>query len=182
MTVGLDTGAVAGRVFVKGGFGFDGAAVAMVCLLRDGTRRGAAVVIGIEILMGRGGFFFSSDDSLAAGGGFIASRGFLSAGFVALEGTDSMSSRFIGCDIFFVGAGRWTIATGAVDRTSPRRLSSTDFSAYSLILFNLRSSMSVRLGRMCFSPRHFHSMPRHSNALSRTLGSASPVFLIRGVK
>ena len=149
MTVGLDTGAVAGRVLVKGGFEFDGAAVAMVCLLRDGTRRGAATVIGTEIygrvqldeskeidiptLMGRGSFFFSSDDSLAAAGGLTATRGFLSDGFVALGGTGSISSRLIGCDIFFVGAGRCTTAIGAVDRTSPRRLSSTAFSAYSLI-------------------------------------------------
>ena len=149
MTVGLDGGAVAGRVLVKGGFGFDGAAVAMVCLLRDGTRRGAAVVIGTEIygrvqsnkyerreiptLMGRGSFFFSSDESLAAGDGLAAARGFLSTGFVGLGGTGAISSRSIGCDIFFVGAGRCATAIGAVERTSPRRLSSTDFSAYSLI-------------------------------------------------
>ena len=149
MTVGFDTGAVAGRVLVKGGFGFDGTAVAMVCLLRDGTRRGAALVVGTEIygtrvqfneyeqvdsltLIGRVSFFLSSDESLGAAGGLTATRGFLSTGFVALGGAGSISSRLIDCD---VGAGRCTAATttGAVDRTSPRRLSSTDFSAYSLI-------------------------------------------------
>lgn len=90
------------------------------------------------------------------------------------------------------GGDKLTVVTEAFERGSPRRLSKTDFSAYSLIyiklfcikiyfdffitLFNFNSSRSVKFGRTCFSPRHFHNIPRLSNALSRTVGSASPEF------
>ena len=88
---------------------------------------------------GRESFFFSSTDSFVGVEGFTTTTGFFFTVGTGLDGTDliigtsTLTGFFATVVVVDVadGSGRKTI--GAAERGSPRRLSRTDFSAYSLI-------------------------------------------------
>ena len=85
---------------------------------------------GGQTLVGRGSFsFFSSTESLMTIGGLATTGGFFFTIGTGLGRAASLGSTGVGSRNTATGR----TATVAVDRGSPRRLSRTDFSAYSLI-------------------------------------------------